>query len=282
MKLYYLIIFISFNISCQKKSNSQLIKVNDLSKSLNEISGIVKSSDKTLFAINDSGNSNTVFCLNNNGEIKKKIKVPESKNIDWEDLALDKNNTLYIGDFGNNANDRKNLVIYKVSNLLSNQINVSKIKYSYEDQKDFPPKKKNLNFDVEAFIHLNKSLYLFTKNRSKKSSGTTKVYKLSTKPGKHVAKLITSFELCDSSKKCMITAASINASENKIVLLTHDYVYLLKNFDQNGLENATIKKIKLHHYSQKEGVCFKNDTTLLITDEKTGNKKATLYEYTLK
>jgi hypothetical protein len=34
-------------------------------------------------------------------------------NIDWEDTK-DKNGNLYVGDFGNNDNERKDLCIYKI------------------------------------------------------------------------------------------------------------------------------------------------------------------------
>ncbi|MBQ0740360.1 hypothetical protein J9332_39385, partial [Aquimarina celericrescens] len=102
------------------------------------------------------------------------------------------------GDFGNNSNDRKDLNIYKVSGILSNSLSVSKIEFSYEEQKKFPPKKKELYFDVEAFIYLKNNLYLFTKNRSKKAKGITKLYKIPTTSGQHIAKLIGEYEICNN------------------------------------------------------------------------------------
>ncbi|WP_062054961.1 SdiA-regulated domain-containing protein [Aquimarina longa] len=281
MKLFTLILLAALSISCQKVTTSRLSKVNKLPKVLNEISGITVLPNHKLYAINDSGNDNTLFILSQKGNIEQQVKIPNAKNIDWEDLAYDKNNTIYIGDFGNNKNKRKDLTIYKVSGILTNTINVSKIEFVFEDQKKFPPKKKNLNFDVEAFIHLNHSLYLFTKNRSSKSEGITKLYKVSDSSGKHIAKLVGTYEVCENSSDCFITGAAINQSQNKIALLTHQNVILLSNFKDDNLFNGSIKNLKLHHYSQKEGICFKNDTTLFITDEKTGDKKACLYEYQL-
>ncbi|PKV51752.1 hypothetical protein ATE84_3850 [Aquimarina sp. MAR_2010_214] len=282
VKLSYLILLMTVSASCQKDKHTNLVKVNTLPNILNEISGITMLSDHNVYAINDSGNSNVLFCLNQKGKIVRKIKISGAKNIDWEDLAHDQEDNIYIGDFGNNSNDRKDLVIYKVSGILSNAIVASKIEFIFEDQKKFPPKKKRLNFDVEAFIHLNGNLYLFTKNRGKKSKAITKLYRVSATPGKYIAKLISKYETCKNYSNCLITGATINKSEDQIALLTHNKVILLSSFKGDNLFDGIIQKIALKHNSQKEGICFKNDSTLFITDEKQGHKKATLFKYILK
>ena len=51
--------------------------------------------------------------LNSNGKIKK-VVVVNAENNDWEDLTADDKGNLYIGDFGNNHNKRKNLSILKI------------------------------------------------------------------------------------------------------------------------------------------------------------------------
>lgn len=285
MKLitFFLLLTISLSVSCQKNDSTDLIIINGLSKNIKEISGITKfTSDTLLYAINDSGNDNTLFCLNQKGKIVKKLKIPNSKNVDWEDLAYDHQNNLYIGDFGNNYNNRKDLSIYKVSSIFSDNIEVSKIEFSLEDQKKFPPGKKNKNFDIEAFIYRNGSFYLFTKNRSSKFDGVTKLYKVSDTPGKQIATLIGSYKTCDDSNDCFISGAAINSTADKIALLTYNKIFILSDFKDDNLFNGRIKKIKLNHFSQKEGICFKNDSTLLIVDEKRKNMKGRLYEYRIK
>lgn len=281
LKLSYFILLTTVTVSCQKGKMSDLVKVNTLPNSLHEISGVTTLSDDKLYAINDSGNDNTLFRLDHNGKVSDKIKIPEAINVDWEDLAYDRKENIYIGDFGNNNNDRKDLVIYKISGILSDTIITSKIEFVFEDQKNFPAKKKKFNFDVEAFIHLDGNLYLFTKNRIKKSKGITKLYKIPDSPGKYIAKLIGEYELCKNLSNCIITGATINRAQDKIVLLSHNKVFVLNNFKESALFDGDIQKIKLNHNSQKEGICFKNDSTLFITDEKMNHRKASLYEYTL-
>ncbi|GAA4279178.1 SdiA-regulated domain-containing protein [Aquimarina mytili] len=275
----YLILLLTMTASCQKKKDSNLVKINSLPNAIHEISGITLLHNTILYAINDSGNDNTLFELNERGKIMREIKIQDAKNIDWEDLAYDQNNNIYIGDFGNNTNKRKDLVIYKVSDVSTSKVTIDKIKFSYEDQHKFPPKKKNLNYDVEAFVYLNDNLYLFSKNRSSKFNGETKLYKIPAKAGNHTAKLIDTFVLCEDSKDCFVTAATVNKEGNKIALLTYNKLFIFSDFTEDDFFGGAIKKIKLNHYSQKEGVCFKNDSTLYITDEKQGKKKASLYQY---
>ncbi len=271
---------ISLTVCCQKKSNSDLVTISNLSNSLKEISGITKlPNDISIYAINDSGNSNTLFQLDQKGEITKSFKIPNSKNKDWEDITYDNEGSIYIGDFGNNYNDRKNLAIYKVSGIHSDSLETSKIKFSLEDQKKFPPGKKHRNFDIEAFIYKNGSFYLFSKNRSKKFDGVTKLYKVENKPEKQIAKLITTYKTGNDPNDCFISGAAINNKGDKIALLTYNKVFILSDFKGDDLFNGTIEKIKLNHFSQKEGICFKNDSTLLIVDEKRKNTKGRLYEY---
>lgn len=74
---------------------------------------------------------------------------------------------LYIGDFGNNDNVRQDLCIYKINNNSLNQENAVpayKISFAYPEQKDFPPKKTEMMFDVEGFFEFKNHFYLFTKN----------------------------------------------------------------------------------------------------------------------
>jgi len=287
MKLRYIKIilltffFLTVFFSCQKKGDSNLLLINDLPDSLSEISGITSfDGSPHLYAINDSGNEQVLYKIDSTGKTMQEYKVPNSVNIDWEDLAYDQK-TLFIGDFGNNKNDRKDLSIYKVSNLDSENLDVRKVMFYLEDQKKFPPGKKKRNFDIEAFIYRKGYFYLFTKNRSSKFDGTTKVYKVSATEGKQVARLVTSYATCSDYHDCFITGAAINNNGSKIALLTYNKVFILEKFKGDQLFKGTISKLKLNHYSQKEGICFKNDSTLYIVDEKRKGTNSRLYELSI-
>jgi len=251
----------------------------DLPYSLKESSGIVNlQGSDNFWVINDSGNTNELFEVSESGKIQRIVTVENAKNKDWEDLASDGKDNIFIGDFGNNNNKRKDLGIYTVaiSSIKNGKVKAVKTKFYFEDQKKFPPKKKNRNFDVEAFIYTNGYFYLFTKNRNSEFDGITKLYKVSAHLGNHSAELIGTFKTCMNPKKCVITAATISKNNKELVLLTHDKLFLFTNFKGDDFFNGSVSEINLHHNSQKEAVFFKG-SIIYITDEATKKSDGNLY-----
>jgi hypothetical protein len=276
-----LLIIISFAlVSC---NTGNLTVVTDLPRTLSEASGIEKVNNSAfIWMINDSGNKSILYGLDSLGTIKKQVNI-KAKNHDWEDLASDKSGNLYIGDFGNNENKRKNIVILKVMNdsLKSlGGIDVEEISFFYPEQKQFPPVKNKMHFDCEAFFHYNDSLFLFTKSRTKNELGKTNLYKIPAIKGHHKAEFISSFTTCDDYG-CWITSADINEEENKIAILTEHTVWIISDFKSSNFFSGIITKYPFNHSSQKESVLFKNDSTLYITDERSKAKGGKLYELTI-
>ncbi|WP_405564699.1 SdiA-regulated domain-containing protein [Polaribacter sp. Asnod6-C07] len=266
-----------FFYSCQ--NFGQLEMIAGLPKVLDEVSGTetIKGSD-LIWMLNDSGNQPKLFAVSEEGKILKEIYV-KTKNHDWEDLTADKKGNLYIGDFGNNNSKRKNLRILKVDKKYLNKKNaeVEKIEFEYEDQNKFPPKKKNLFFDSESFFYHNNHFYIFTKSRTKKKYGKTSLYRIPAEKGKHKATLIGKF---DNGKKTdsWITSADISDDGKKVVLLSQKNILIFTDFKGDNFLSGNVKEIELTHETQKEGICFKDNTTLLITDEKSGGEGGNLYQ----
>jgi len=167
--------------------------VGTLSKDLKEVSGLVFVKDDMMAGINDSGNSPTLYFINLKGEIQHETKLKDAVNVDWEDIAFNGKDKIYIGDFGNNDNKRTDLCIYEVSlkdALKDDKVDAKKLKFEYPDQDKFPPKKKNLHFDCEAMAYYNDSLYLFTKSRAEPWDGMSYVYSIDPKDKNQKANLI--------------------------------------------------------------------------------------------
>jgi len=268
LKKYSFVAIILLLFSCASDyGNLQFIS--NLPKPLKEISGIqTVNNSKFIWAINDGGNKNRIYGLNDKGNIKK-IVVVKAKNNDWEDLASDDKGNLYIGDFGNNHNKRKNLSILKVKSedlKNSKKVDVERIQFYFPDQKKFPPKRKEQYFDTESFFFLNDSLYLFTRSRVKGKYGKTSLYKIPATKGNHSAKFISEYTF-GKDLKCSITSADISNDKKKVVLLTSDTVLLFTDFNNNNFFSGKVTQFPLDHISQKEGLTFKNDSTLYITDE---------------
>lgn len=270
-------------ISCN--DYGQLNYITKLPKTLKENSGIaVLSSDSLIWFINDGGNKDHIYGVDRQGWIARDINIKNAKNVDWEDLTKDDQGNLYIGDFGNNANDRKNLAIYKIpnpENSSKDELEAEKIEFYFPEQKKFPPKKKGLIYDVEAFFYNNGHFYLFTRNRSSKFDGTTLCYKIPAVKGKQPAKLIGSLKICDDYGTCQITSADISPDEKRVVLLSHDAVWVLSDFLDDDFINGKLTKLPLGHTSQKESVCFLDGTTLFISDEEDHMSGRNLYSFDL-
>ncbi len=276
----FLLSAILLTASCNPESKNVIA---DLPKALHEVSGTDTAPNSDLiWILNDGGNASKIYGLNRKGTIKKELKI-DAKNHDWEDLTADKIGNLYIGDFGNNANKRKNLTILKVhANTLksSDKIKIERISFKYSNQKKFPPKKKKLYFDCEAFFHYNDSLYLFTKSRVKNDFGKTHLYKIPAIKGNHIAQLVSTFSSCDDLH-CWVTSADISDDGKQMVLLTQKSFLVFSNFTSDDFFNGTFKQYDFKNESQKESICFKDKNTVYITDEKAHGEGGNLYEFKL-
>ena len=281
-KILTLIAFICY--SCNDYGQTSYIT--KLPKTLQENSGLTTvSPDGLIWFVNDGGNKDHIYGVDLKGKIKRDIKIKNAKNVDWEDLSKDDQGNIYIGDFGNNANYRKNLAIYKIpdpGNSSENELEAEKIEFYFPEQKKFPPKKKGLFYDVEAFFYSNGHFYLFTRNRSSKFDGTSLCYKIPATMGRHPAKLIGSIKTCDDYDICQITSADISPDGKQAVLLSHDSVWVLSDFLNDDFTNGKLTRLPLGHTSQKESVSFLDATTLLISDEENHSSGRNLYSFKLK
>ncbi len=268
-------------IGCQ--NYGQLKHIANVPNILNEVSGIetVKGSD-LLWMHNDGGNLNQIYRVSTKGKIIEELYI-NAKNNDWEDITSDPLGNLYLADFGNNANARQNLVILKIKHqdlFGGENVEVERIHFSYPNQTKFPPKKKQRFFDAEALFYANDSLYIFTKSRVKYQYGITSLYKIPAKKGNYEAEFIAKFETCNDLH-CWITAADISPNGKKVVLLNHNTVLLFTDFTGDNFFNGKLTELPLNYISQKEGVTFKDNNTLYITDEKAHGKGGKLYTFSL-
>ncbi len=278
------LILVSFLLIISCQDFGQLKVLADLPNTLEEVSGIEKmESSGLLWMLNDSGNKPVIYGVDTEGKIIREVIV-NAKNNDWEDVTSDEEGNLYIADFGNNNNKRRNLRILKIKHqdlFVKDVVNVEKIRFSYPSQKKFPPKKEKRFFDAESILYQNGFLYIFTKSRVAENYGKTTLYKIPAIKGNHEAQFISTFETC-ADFHCWVTAAAISPIGNKVVLLNHQSVFVFTNFIGDDFFSGEVIELPLGHVSQKESITFKDSNTLYITDEKAHLKGGKLYEFTLK
>ncbi|WP_242927612.1 hypothetical protein [Pontibacter vulgaris] len=239
-----------------------------LPSQVKESSGIAVLSEQGQYITqNDAGNKPYLYKINEKGNLLETIKL-DLPNVDWEDLSRDDEGNIYIADTGNNDNNRRELAIYKVNP--ENPSELEAIRFTYEDQKEYPPAKKDMNFDCEAIFWHNGTIYLVSKDRGRKQ--TAKVYSLSDKQGQQKAKLLGSVEL-----KGEVTGAALSPEADKIALLTEGKLHLFSDVsDPATFYKDQFQTIPLKDAGQTEGIAFEDANTLVITSEG-GN----LYKYSL-
>ena len=285
MKKHSIFLVVLTLLGCQQESEF-LTVLYAFPNNLKEVSGIIYSPETNLlWILEDSGNSNAIYGMDLNGKIAKTITVKNTANIDWEDITKDAEGNLYIGDFGNNKNERTDLSIYKVdkNTLTAESANPAyKVSFTYPEQHDFPPKKSEMIYDVEGFFEFKNNFYLFTKNRSKGFNGTAFLYKIPNKPGYHQAVLMGELKTCGEYNTCAITSATISPDATKFAVLTHDKLFIFENFHGDDFLNGTKMVLELNHFSQKEATCFIDNDHLLIADERTNSVGGNVYEVSLK
>ncbi|MCP4233117.1 MAG: hypothetical protein GY770_05945, partial [Aestuariibacter sp.] len=163
-----------------------VIAEHGLMAELGETSGLICSADAQ-YTIADSGNSPTLYRIDDEGVVIEGVDVAK-KNNDWESVTAD-NKFFYIGDFGNNAGKRRKLVIHKVSrDDLSSE---ARLTFTYDN---YEPKKNELyahDFDAEAMVARHDKLVLFSKSWLTK---TLRVYHLNKKDEEQHISPVTTIE----------------------------------------------------------------------------------------
>ena len=240
----------------------------ELPAQLNETSGLIKW-NHYIWTHNDDTDLNIYALDTVSGSIVQYCTLAGAVNNDWEEISQD-NEYIYIGDFGNNANgNRDDLKILKISknSILSGPPVIEEISFSYSDQTDLDPAgPNNTDFDCEAFIVSDDSIFLFTKQYI---SNRTSLYSLPKTPGTFIAKLKATLDV-----QGLITGAVFLESEKLIVLCGYSssldpFLYLLYDFTDKDFFSGNKRKISIESsFLQIEGITTSNGLKYFITNEK--------------
>ncbi|MFD2718342.1 hypothetical protein ACFST9_06425 [Hymenobacter monticola] len=244
-----------------------LVKVGSLKGVVPESSGLAQAPKAGhYYSFGDDGNRPILYEITGTGEGAGKLDVP-ADNTDWESLSRDGQGNYYIGDCGNNESTRHDLRIIKFRPDTPAKAGI--IAFQYPDQNEFPPKKKQRNFDCEASLWHDGRVWLFTKDRGQ--SSTSNVYSVPDQPGDYTAKKVGAIAIPGQ-----VTDAALRPDGRRLVLLGRGELFILDGNSWADILKATPRQVALTGAGQTEGAVFKDDKTLLISTEQGG-----LFEYTL-
>ena len=233
-------------------------------------------SDGALWTLNDSGNPPEIFRLDSaSGRVVQRVRIRNFPNVDWEELAADAK-YFYIGDFGNNAGNRRDLRVLRVAKAALGaadtcSVRAEAIAFNYPDQTEFSPPPYRHNFDCEAMFVAHDSLHLFTKNWL---DGRTRHYTLPTQPGQYVAH---PSETLDTQG--LVTAAALSPDGRTAALLGytkngHVFLWLLTGFAGTNYLTGTGRRLRLPgmlRLGQAEGLCFVGPGRVFVSNERLGH-----------
>lgn len=245
-----------------------LRQVGSLKNVVPESSGLCPADQPgTYFSFGDEGNEATLYRLSATGQLRGTLALGTA-NTDWESLSRDDRGNYFVGDCGNNGNDRRELVLHRFRPDQPRQ--VADIKFKYPDQTEFPPaQKKARNFDCEASLWHDGKIWLFSKDRG--NDATSKVYTVPDQPGSYTAQLATKLAIPGQ-----VTDAALRPDGHRLVLLGRGELFVLDGNSWDEMLKATPRQVSLAGAGQTEGAVFKDANTLLISTE-----QGSFYEFKL-
>lgn len=249
---------------------------------LNESSGIELAGNGLFWSLNDGKGEVELYQFDTLGSLQHRLKIEGATNVDWEDLAQDTLGNLYIGDFGNNDNDRKDLVIYKIApqtkSSLPASVSAEKIEFEFPDQNKFPPAKPERFFDIESMFAKGQWLYLLTRDRSKPFIGKTKLYRVPNVAGKHKLTYMAEFAMDNNKENGQATAADLSPDDSTLVLLTSGLLWVFRNIEEERFFEGDLLKIALPMVRDWEGIVFSDPCNLLLVNEQKSDEDAVLFQ----
>ncbi|HYG52079.1 MAG TPA: hypothetical protein VD905_14305 [Flavobacteriales bacterium] len=236
-------------------------------RELPEFSGIAKIDKNLLAAVNDGGNTPTVFFMDTTGNIVRKKTFTTVTNIDWEELSYS-NGILNICDVGDNLNSRKESVIYFYDVKKDSLTGSKRIHFNEKSTLPLPRNKKH--FDCEASFALGDKIWLFSKTHASPYSGKCYQYNI-LKNDKKINYSATDSAVFGTRGFIYnsITGAALSP-KNMVAFLSCTHVWFKFSFfdEVSFFRNVTLD-FDFDGITQKEAITFTGDYKFVVADERT-------------
>lgn len=240
------------------------------SAKLDEISGIVQSLQypNVFWVHNDDGEIETIYAINQKGNLIASVELELKKSKDWEDIAIakcpdDGKYYIYIGDIGDNDANYNSRKIYRIdepkvdANQDHDKIKIDEddidiIEYEYEDG---PRDCETLLIDP----HTN-DIYLVSKRENNVGVYTLK-YPQSYKKTKDAIKIATLNVGDKGNMLDQIVGGDISADGTEILIKSYKDVFYYKRGEGESIADAFSKKeISVNYLMEPQGEAICWDT----------------------
>ena len=245
---------------------------------IDEASGLVdsRSMPGNVWIEQDSGNPAELALLGYDGKVKGKIAIPNSTNVDWEDMTVgpgpqDGKNYLYIADIGDNNAVRPGCVLYRLIEPASLQEAISKVErinYKYPDGAR----------DAEALIvdPQTKDTWIISKREDK-----VHLYRL---PYPQDVNQVTTLQAYGELPYSYVTSAAISPDGTEILVRTYTQIFYWKRSSgqtvADALQKGTVRQMPYRVEPQGEAICFDKDAKGYFTiSERNNATSVNLYYY---
>ena len=251
------------------------------SKEINESSGLAvsKCQHNVFWTHNDSGDGPFIYAFNDKGESLGTFRIPDVKNIDWEDIATSKTADgecfLFIGEIGDNERKRDVHSIYRIKepNLSDRPANSRENAASTNEVAVLNFTYPNERLDAEALlVHpTTNEIYVV----SKEFEGPAKVFKIN--PDFASKEIQTAAEIgaisLPANPKGFVTGGDISPDGRRLVLCDYfaGYEFVLPAAAEKFDEVWKVKPIAFNLGPRQigEAVAFGADeNTIFATTER--------------
>ncbi len=260
------------------------------------MSGIVRSQryEDVYWVHNDSGDTSRLFAIDRYGktvipthqqnrfyggepvpgkEPWEGLNILFAANQDWEDITIDQN-LIYIGDIGNNANDRRDLGVYILYEPNPRETATARtlgfIPIRYPEQTEYPA--RQWHFDCEAMFVAGEKLYFITKHRKPGKhmewEAGANLYRLDTRHT-HAANVLTRVD--SHPTLTLVTGADLSPNGKHLAVVSYVGIWVMDRPGQGDqwLSGGRLRGLPLNYATtrQVEAVAWVDDDTILITNE---------------
>ncbi|MBI3948106.1 MAG: hypothetical protein HY321_19470 [Armatimonadetes bacterium] len=258
-------------VPCRYGPPRQVATVRD--ERLDECSGLAASrrNPGILWAHNDSGDGARLYALDMEGRTRAVVSVEGARAVDWEDIAAgpgpDGRPSLFIGDIGNNAHAREDLVVYCIPEP---DLSGAGPEVRSEPARALPFRYPDGRFDAEALMAHPRTgaLTIITK----RAEETTGIYRFPKplRPGERVTleRLGTLRLPVPSIWGRMVTAADIAPGGERCVLRTYLSIMEFRVAPGRRLEDALAgepAEVPAPPELQGEAIAYRADGEGLVT-----------------